>query len=163
MIRINTSSRVASINISGGGIPKRPIPAVLIREGGLEGDGHNHAKHYRPAQAVSLQDIEMLEELTREGFPLTAGMTGENIDLNNVNVNRLPIGARLIFEGGVEIEITRKRPPCYVLDVIDPRLKKTIVGRCGVYAKVIRPGALENGAGVTVELPVSHECLVEKV
>lgn len=160
MIQINNRPRVTSINTSKGGIPKCPVPWVLIHEGGLQGDGHNHPKHYRPAQAVSLQDIETLNELNREGYPLTPGMTGENVNVSGVGVNALPIGARLTFGGGVEIEITRKRPPCYVLDAIDPRLKKAILGRCGAYARVVRGGLLENGAEVSIHVPESLEVSV---
>ncbi len=157
MMRIHTEGRITSINISRGGIPKKPIRSVFIHEGGLEGDGHNHAKHYRPAQAVSLQDMETLAELNAEGFPLTAGMTGENLNVRHLYVNALPVGTRLFFTGGVAIEITRKRPPCYVLDAIDPRLKKAIAGRCGVYAKVVQGGRLDCGASVNIQLPVAHE------
>lgn len=157
MIQINTRARVVSINISKGGIPKRPVPQAAVHTGGLQGDGHNHAKHYRPAQAVSLQDMETLQELTAEGFPLSPGMTGENVNVCGVGVNALPVGSRLIFSGGVEIEITRKRPPCYVLDAIDPRLKKVILGRCGAYARVIREGVIDNGEDITITVPVEHE------
>lgn len=152
MIKVNREPKVMSINISRGGIPKWPIPCVQIHEGGLEGDGHNHSKHYRPTQAVSLQDMETLHQLQQEGFPLTAGMTGENLNVQNLNVNNLPIGTRLIFSGGVELEITRKRPPCYVLDSIDPRLKKVILGRCGAYAKVIKEGVIHEGERILVEV-----------
>ena len=45
---IEQKPQVGSINISKGGIPKLPIDTVNITEKGLEGDGHNHEKHYRP-------------------------------------------------------------------------------------------------------------------
>jgi len=80
---------VISINVSKGGIPKLPIDSVKVMEKGLEGDGHNHEKHYNPLQAVCLQDIEMLDELRGEGYPLTAGTTGENLTVRNLNVNDL--------------------------------------------------------------------------
>lgn len=52
---------VISINISKGGIPKLPVNSVRVSVKGLDGDGHNHEKHYRLEQAVCIQDIEMLE------------------------------------------------------------------------------------------------------
>ena len=156
MIKSMRQPHVTSINVSRGGIPKLPVPRIFIHAGGLEGDGHNHAKHYRPTQAVSLQDIEKLEELNKEGYALYEGATGENLNVSRLNVNALPIGAKLLFSGGVVIEITRMRPPCYVLDSISPQLKKDIIGRCGVYAKVIKPGSLANGETIQVIEP-SHE------
>jgi len=152
MIAFSTQPYVTSINVSTGGIPKCPVGSVFVHEGGLAGDGHNHAKHYRPSQAVSLQDVETLEELNQQGYALVPGATGENINIRGLRVNDLPVGTRLIFSGGVQIEVTRARPPCYVLDSIDSRLKKDILGRCGVYAEVIRAGQLTTGESVQVRI-----------
>ena len=151
MVKISERTpRVVSINISPGGIPKRPIDAVRIVFSGLEGDGHNHAKHYRPEQAVSLQDFEKLSELNKEGYSLLCGTTGENINICNLNVNALAVGTILNFAGGVQLEISKVRHPCYVLDAIDPRLKEVIIGRCGMYARVIREGVLHVGETINV-------------
>ena len=155
MIKMNERylPTVVSLNISSGGIPKRPLESVEITPVGLQGDGHNHAKHCRPEQAVSLQDIEKLTELQSDGFDLACGATGENINVRGLNVNALPLGTVLRFSGGVEIQISKVRNPCYVLDAIDPRLKEVIVNRCGMYARVIREGTLS--VGETVEVSVS--------
>ena len=153
MIKVNEQiPRVVSINISRGGIPKRPIDAVRIMFTGLEGDGHNHAKHYRPQQAVSLQDIEKLAELRDEGYALFCGTTGENINVCNLDVNALSVGAILSFVGGVQLEISKVRHPCYVLDAIDPRLKEVIAGRCGMYARVMKEGVLHIGETIDVSI-----------
>ena len=154
MIHFNCEApRVVSINISKGGIPKNPVSSVFVRSGGLEGDGHNHEKHYRPIQAVSLQDVEKLNELRRAGYPLYPGATGENVTVANLDINALPLGTRLEFAGGVVIELSKVRQPCYVLDAIDPRLKEDIVGRCGYYASVIREGELKMGEMIHVIKP----------
>ncbi|MCA9405588.1 MAG: MOSC domain-containing protein [Candidatus Omnitrophica bacterium] len=142
--------KVVSLNISKGGIPKLPITSVRIKSGGLEGDGHNHAKHYRPIQAVSLQDEERLEELRGEGYPLFPGTTGENITVSGMDINALPLGTVLNFSGGVVLELSKVRQPCYVLDAINPRLKTDILGRCGYYAKVIREGIVQTGETIDV-------------
>jgi hypothetical protein len=44
--------RVASINISPGGIPKLPLESAQITFNGIAGDGHNHDKHNTPKQAL---------------------------------------------------------------------------------------------------------------
>lgn len=135
---------IISINISSGGIPKRPVDTVYVTKSGLEGDGHNHEKHYRPEQAVCLQDIEMLDQLRGEGYPLYAGTTGENLTVRNINVNSLPLGTILEISG-VIIEISKVRKPCYVLDSINLKLKEDIIGRCGMYAKVLKEGIISVG------------------
>ncbi len=138
-------AKVVSINISKGGIPKIPQEQVSVTEQGFEGDGHNHEKHCTPLQAVCLQDLEKLEELNRLGYDLQPGSTGENITVQGLDVNALPIGSRLHFSNGVLLEITKVRKPCYVLDEINVKLKEDIIGRCGVYAKVLTPGFLRTG------------------
>ena len=145
--------RVVSLNISKGGIPKLPVDSVEINFTGLKGDGHNHVKHYRPEQAVSLQDFEKLLELNKEGYSLLCGTTGENISVCHLNVNGLALGTILNFSGGVQLEISKIRQPCYVLDAIDPALKKNILGRCGMYAKVIKEGVVKTAEPIQVVRP----------
>jgi len=147
---MNPIAQVMSINISIGGIPKFPIESVFITVSGLEGDGHNHKKHYRTEQAVCLQDIEMLEQLRNEGYPLYSGTAGENLTVRDLNVNHLSLGTILHFSGGVILEISKIRQPCYVLDVINPQLKEDIIGRCGMYAKVLKEGAIRTNENVQV-------------
>lgn len=154
-----TQAQIISINVSTGGIPKLSVPRIFVATAGLQGDGHNHEKHRTPFQAVCLQDIEKLEELNREGYHLGPGTTGENLTVRGLNVNSLPLGALLQFENGVVLEFTKVRNPCYVLDAINPRLKEDIVGRCGIYAKVLREGTFTQGETVGIVLPaISSSC-----
>lgn len=130
-----------------------PQSSIRVEVSGLEGDGHNHEKHRTPFQAVCLQDLEKLEELNQEGYALEPGVTGENLTVQGLNVNALPVGTVLCFSNGVKLELTKVRKPCYVLDSIDPRLKEDIIGRCGVYAKVLQSGTFTQGEEVFVTSP----------
>lgn len=143
-------ARVVSINISPGGIPKLPHEAVKVGVNGLEFDGHHHTKHNTPLQAISIIDEEDLENLKREGFDVFPGATGENITAHGLSVDDLQVGDRLRFAGGVELELTKKRKPCYVLDSIHPELKQTIVDRCGYLAKVMQAGEIRVGEAISV-------------
>ena len=145
--------KIVSINISKGGIPKLPVDSIRVSTAGLEGDGHNHAKHYNPIQAVCIQDIEKLNELSRIDYVLSPGKTGENLTVENLYVNSLPVGTRLQFSGGVVLEISKVRKPCYVMDAIDPQLKEDALGRHGMYAKVLREGILEVGETIQAVKP----------
>lgn len=147
---------VYSINISPGGIPKLPVESVQVTFLGLAGDGHNHEKHRTPLQAVSLQDIERLEEFHLEGYSLSAGATGENLTVRHLDVNSLPIGTVLEFSGGVVLELTKVRKPCYVLDAIDPQLKEAMTGRCGLYAKVLKEGFVQREEKIYVRQPAGQ-------
>ena len=129
------------------------MSSIRVAISGLEGDGHHHPKHSHPLQAVCLQDVEQLEELRLRGFPLSCGTTGENLTVRHLDVNSLPVGTILEFAGGVVLELTKVRKPCYVLDSIDPRLKEVIVGRCGVYARVVQEGLMETGESILSRVP----------
>ncbi len=145
-----------AICISAGGIPKRSVEAVYVSCRGLAGDGHDHEKHNRPEQAICLQDWELLQELAQEGFPLACGTIGENLTVRSLNVQRLTPGTILRFSGGVALELTKERKPCYVLDSIDPRLKEAIVGRCGFYARVLSEGIIRSTETIEIlERPFS--------
>lgn len=152
--------KIVSINISPGGIPKLPISFSEVTFIGLLGDWHNHEKHRTPLQAICLQDIEKLQELSMEGFPLFCGTTGENLTVQDLHVNSLPIGTVLEFSGGVVLELTKVRKPCYVLDAINPKLKETIIGRCGIYAKVLQEGIIRVGETISVVKPSLSEVIV---
>lgn len=145
------AAQVVAVCISPGGVPKKPQEAVGVVEHGLVGDGHDHDKHNKPHRAVSIQDLELLEQINLAGFDLRPGTIGENLTVRGLNVqSRLP-GDRLQFdEGGPILELTEPRKPCFVLDEVDPRLQDAVIGRCGFLARVISGGVLRPGQ--TIEL-----------
>jgi len=135
---------VVAVCISDGGVPKWPLRSTTVTPAGLEGDSHAHAKHNRPDRAISIFDLESMEELVTEGFPLQPGSAGENITVQNLGVQQMDPGTVLEI-GEVWLRLEKPRKPCYVLDVIDPRLKESIVGRCGYMASVVRGGTIRPG------------------
>jgi MOSC domain-containing protein YiiM len=142
-------SRIVAVNISSGGIPKHPLDAGKVTVDGLAGDCHNHAKHIRPDRAISLLDLEILEQLVQEGFALEPGAAGENLTVAGLHVQTLAPGTVLQI-GDVLLKLEQPRKPCYVLDAIDPRLKDAIVGRCGFMASVVREGPITPGADIKI-------------
>ncbi|MHB9132451.1 MAG: MOSC domain-containing protein [Armatimonadota bacterium] len=147
------TASVVSVNISLSGIPKLPVEQAAVTFEIIEGDGRMHKRHRTPLRAVSLIDEEILQQFREEGYPVTPGLMGENLTVRGIHVQELPLGARLRFSGGVEIELTEVRKPCYLLDPIHPALKDAAVERCGYLAKVITEGVLHPGETITVELP----------
>ncbi|MHC4776142.1 MAG: MOSC domain-containing protein, partial [Planctomycetota bacterium] len=65
-------------------------------------------------------------------------------------VDALAPGDRLRLSGGVELEYTKPRKPCFVLDAISPQLKEVVKGRCGGYAKVVTAGEIRPGETIDV-------------
>ena len=142
---------IVSVNVSPGGIPKVPVAAGPVSTGGLEGDGHEHDKHITPLQAICLIDEEDLDDLRAEGFDVGPGVVGENLTVRGLEVDDLRPGDRLRLSGGVVLEYTKARKPCFVLDSISPRLKEVVEGRFGGYAKVITPGEIRPGETIDVQ------------
>lgn len=146
--------QVIAVCASGGGIPKIPLRRANVTTSGIEGDAHAHDKHNRPDRAISLFDLELLNDLVAEGFPLRPGSAGENLTVAGLHVQSLPRGTRLRI-GAVVLQLEEPRKPCYVLDAIDERLKDAIVGRCGYMASVIQPGVLCPAMEIEVTDPPS--------
>lgn len=144
---------VLSINVSSGGIPKLPVESCHVSFDGLEGDGRNHEKHIKKDRAVSLIDREILDQLTTEGYDVPWGAVGENLTVENLNVQSLEPNDRLVFTGGVVIELVEGRRPCFVLDPLGVDLKKDIVGRCGYLARVITEGTIATGETIDIQKP----------
>jgi len=135
---------VVAVCVSEGGIPKRSLAVGQVTPNGLMGDVHAHAKHNRPSRAVSIFDLETLEQLQKEGFPLYPGALGENLTVAGLHVQQLLPGS-LLEIGNVLLRLEEARKPCYVLDAINPSLKDVIVGRCGYMASVVQGGLIEPG------------------
>ncbi|MEK7285768.1 MAG: MOSC domain-containing protein [Nitrospirota bacterium] len=147
--------QVISLNISPGGIPKRPIDIAFVTQTGIEGDGHEHANHLKPTRAISLFDFEILETLIAEGYPVFPGAMGENITVRDLHVQTLAPKTRLSFSGGVVLELVEPRKPCFVLGAIDARLEKETVGRIGYLALVVTVGTIRVGETIAVSPPAT--------
>ena len=141
---------MTAMSISPGGIPKTPVAFARVTINGIEGDGHAHTKHIKPTRALSLIDEEIIEILRQEGYPVFPGTMGENITVRHLNIQHLESGTRLVFSGGVVIELSELRKPCFVLGPIHPALEKETIGRIGYMASVITEGVMQVGETICI-------------
>jgi len=147
---------IVQINISPGGLPKRPVLGGSCTPLGLEGDQHAHPQiHGGPRKALLLIASEVVEELQAAGYPVFFGAMGENLTTRGIDVRRLRIGDRL-RAGGALIEITQPRGPCRALDIYGETLGRAIYdkqvkaldhtsprwGMSGFYASVVEAGPI---------------------
>ncbi len=150
---------IHQINVSLGGIPKRPIPAGRVTSLGIEGDVHAHPQvHGGPRKAVLLITSEGIDELKQQGFPLYHGALGENLTTTGLDRRTFRIGQRYRV-GEVLIEITKIREPCETIQQYGRGIHKAIYdaeikagnaasprwGLGGFYASVLRPGTVRAG------------------
>jgi MOSC domain-containing protein YiiM len=147
---------IVQINISPGGIPKRPIAEAEVTPEGIRGDAWAHPQiHGGPKQAVLLITIEGIEELIAQGYPLHAGALGENLTVAGLDRRQMRIGQRY-RAGEILIELTKIRTPCSTLDIYGPSIKQAVYdaqvnagdvssprwGLSGFYARVLRAGVV---------------------
>ena len=147
-------STVLQINISRGGIPKRPVDQALLTPLGVEGDACAHPGiHGGPQRAVLLVCSEVIDELIGRGYPLYYGALGENLTTRGLDRRRMRPRQRYRI-GDALVELTKVRAPCSALEVYSPDLPKEIYdqqvkagnpasprwGMSGFYGAVVRPG-----------------------
>jgi MOSC domain-containing protein YiiM len=150
---------IVQINVSEGGLPKRPVAQARIGAAGLEGDRQAHSGiHGGARKAVLLIAAEVVDELAARGYPVFYGALGENLTMRGIDVRGLRIGDRM-RAGTATIEITQLRAPCAQLDVYGESLQGELYdarakvgdsgsprwGRGGFYASVVEAGAVAPG------------------
>lgn len=154
------SGRILQINLSDGGVPKRPVLAGLavhVTRDGLRGDRQRDRVHHGgPDRAVSLFGAEVIARLAEEGHPIAPGTAGENLTLAGLDWNLVKPGCRLLFERGVVLQATAFAPPCPTIRAsftgghFDRISDKRHAGESRVYCRVLAEGELRAGESVVV-------------
>lgn len=162
---------IVQINISRGGLPKRPVPEGRISTSGIQGDVQAHPSiHGGPRKAVLLIAAEVVDSLVSNGYPVFYGALGENLTTRGIPIRDLRIGDRL-QAGDALLEITQPRGPCTALDIYGAGLKNEIYdaqvkaldsssprwGMSGFYARVLEEGT----ARVEDRILQLHYCLTD--
>ena len=152
--------RILQINVSQGGVPKRPIPEGEISFERVRGDDWNDKKHHGVSgQALCLYGVELIRELRHEGYPLFPGALGENLTTEYLDYRNVRIGQIYAVGREVLIRITKVRVPCRTIAVYgqgiikalyDAEVKKGNIhtpkwGRSGFYAEVLQVGTVYPG------------------
>src|SRR4030095_3968146 len=115
-VRVTTRATIAQINVSLGGVPKRPVPSAHVTELGLEGDAHRELEHHGgPERALCLFALEQIRALQAEGHAISPGAIGENLTVEGLDWERVTPGSRLELGDAVVIEVTRYTSPCFTI------------------------------------------------
>ena len=144
---------LVQINISPGGMPKRPIASARVTAAGVEGDRQIHLQvHGGPDRAVCLYSEELYQQFGEAGIPIRAGDIGENFTTCGLDLLALSPGDRLAV-GACQIQLTRIRVPCKQLNQWHPDLFEQIQGRSGWLARVLVEGVVRPGDAITLLSP----------
>ena len=143
---------IYQINISKGGVPKRPFKSAYISKNGLVGDKQkNKIYHGGPERAVCLFSMDVIEKLQKEGHSIFPGSTGENLTIRHHDYFLFQEGTTLQIGDDVLIEIVTYTPPCETIrasflkgdfSVISQELN---TGNSRLYAKVLQAGWVTKG------------------
>lgn len=151
---------VASVNLSSGGVPKKPITVATVSVWGVLGDAQNDAKHHGgPERAVCLYALERIRALRQEGHPIDVGTAGENLTVEGLDWDLVVPGARLRVGAQVVLEIASFTNPCKTIKAsfINGRFvriaQKLHPGWSRVYARVISEGEIRLGDPIELSPP----------
>jgi MOSC domain-containing protein YiiM len=134
--------RIASIQLCPG--YRKPMNIVakaeVVQHLGLKGDVH--------ALPDSSRQILLIEKETLESLDLSPGEVKENITTEGIMLMGLKMNDRLRLGNEVLLEITRSCSPCSRMEDIRPGLLKSIAGKRGMLARVVRGGVVHVGDAI---------------
>ncbi len=154
---------IHQLSRSPGGVPKLSVPDVMIRFAGLEGDWQSNRKHHGgPDRAVCLFASEIIDELRREGHPISAGSVGENVTTVGLDWSLMVPGVRLQLGASAVLEVVSYTVPCRTIrgafaDGEFTRISQSVnPGSARVYARVLNEGDVRVGDAIVVLTRAQH-------
>jgi len=142
------------------GLPKHPVASAMLTSAGVEGDFNvyrHDLKQDDPRMAILVYPVETLQELDREGWPVRPGDLGENLTTEGIPYSRWEPPCRFTV-GPALLEVTKPCTPCdnlfllpYVGAERGAAFLKSLTGRRGWYARVLREGRVRPGDPVVLE------------
>jgi MOSC domain-containing protein YiiM len=149
--------RLASINSSGGGVPKRPVLFANVNSLGLEDDRHNDPNHGGPDRAICIYPLELIKALRAEGHPIDIGTAGENFTVEDLDWSLMQPGVFVTVGAEVRLEVTSFTTPCRTIaaSFTDGKFvrisQKLHPGWSRVYARVLIPGEVKTYCSIIIE------------
>jgi len=148
---------LVSINVSNGGVPKKPVTGAKVSLSGLAGDAQeDRIGHGGPERAVCIYSVERIRALQKEGHPIEAGTVGENLTIEGIDWDLVVPGAQLRVGDEVELEVASFTSPCKTIkrSFIDGKFvriaQKLHPGWSRVYARVLSEGQIHSGDRVEI-------------
>jgi MOSC domain-containing protein YiiM len=149
-----------SINVSGGGVPKRRVTGAQVSQLGLINDAQNDTIHHGgPERAVCVYSLERIRALQAEGHPIDVGTAGENVTVEGIDGDHVVPGVRLRLGKAVTLEVASFTTPCKTIreSFIDGEFvrisHKLHPGWSRVYTRVLSEGEIHSGDSVELTPP----------
>jgi MOSC domain-containing protein YiiM len=154
--------RVLQVNVSAGGVPKRPVAEAWVDRLGLAGDAHHDdTDHGGPHRAVALYALEAIRRVQEDGHPISPGSAGENLTTTGLELATLPVGTRLAIGERLVLELSKPDNPCATVagNFTDGRFARISIAThpldSRMYARVLTEGPVRPGDLITVLPPAA--------
>lgn len=121
---------------------------VLKEEYGLVGDAHADCCSHRQ---VSLLAIESIDKMRAMGFRVGPGDFAENLTTEGLDLASLPVGTEIAVGDGVLLKVTQIGKECHRGCTIFKEIGRCIMPKEGIFARVLRGGAVRVGDPISVE------------
>lgn len=128
------------------GTQKTNVHSVdVIEDFGIQKDAHAGKWH----RQISLLSYEAIEDFKRKGAEIDDGAFGENIIVEGIVLNELPIGTKL-KSNDVLLEVTQIGKECHHHCQIYQKMGDCIMPKLGIFARVIKGGKLSEGDPIEI-------------
>jgi cyclic pyranopterin phosphate synthase len=117
----------------------------LVENHGVEGDAHAGPGK----RQVSIIGVETIEKLKEKGIDVGPGSLGENITIDGIIPNELPVGTKLRI-GETLLEVTQIGKECHTACAIRKQVGDCPMPREGIFAAVLKGGDIS--VGQTLEI-----------
>ena len=134
------------ISAKKGGRKKDVGAGILVRDSGLEDDGHAGFAH----RQVSLLADESIEKMRAKGLDVGPGDFAENLTTRNIDLVRLPLGTRLQAGPEAILRVTQIGKECHDHCAIYAQAGDCIMPREGVFTEVLKGGKIRSGDSLQV-------------
>lgn len=124
-----------------GGRKKDVGQGMLLKEKGLQGDGHGGDGH----RQLSLLAMESIAKMLAKGLDVGPGDFAENLTTEGLDLCNLPIGSRLRVGDKALLEITQIGKVCHERCEIYYQAGDCVMPREGVFARVLEGGPVATG------------------
>ncbi len=139
--------KVVAVSVSGRkGEKKVPVPSVtLVPDHGVRDDAHAGPG----IRQVSLLAEESIAKMRDKGLSVGPGDFAENVTVAGIALPALPVGTRLRV-GEALLEVTQIGKVCHARCAIYLQAGDCVMPREGIFARVVRGGAVAPGDAVEV-------------
>jgi MOSC domain-containing protein YiiM len=132
------------------GVSKEDVSHGVLREGhGLVGDAHADGSH----RQTSLLDMSSIDKMRKLGLELKPGDFAENLTTEGIYLASLPVGTVLHIGDDIVLQITQIGKECHAGCAIFKQVGKCIMPKEGVFARIIKGGAVNSGDDIRIDKP----------